>query len=69
MLEEAFKLLYSLSYFLGSLQHFSTGLTCPSKMELDIKVYSRVVSRPAVFLKKFGNIRKVSELYGIGVSA
>ena len=44
-------------------------MTCPSKMELDIKVYSRVVSRPAVFLKKFGNIRKVSELYGIGVSA
>ena len=54
---------------MGSLQYFSTGMTCPSKMELDIKVYLRVVSRPAVLLKKFGNIRKVSELYGNGVSA
>ena len=36
-------------------------------MELYIKVYLQVASRPAEFLKKHGNIRKVSELYGIGL--
>ena len=68
-MEGAFKHLHSISLLLGSLQYFSTGLICPSKMELDIKVYSWVVSRPEEFLIKFGNIRKVSELYGVGVSA
>ena len=67
MLEEAFKYLHSLLWLVRSLQYFTAGLICPSKMELYIKVYLQVASSPAEFLKKHGNIRKVSELYGIGL--